>query len=152
MVRRALGVLAPSSWRATFGTKRWKRAVLLVLALVGVACDSQEQEKKEEWARLDRVIDVLRASANEDKAARLAELEQTGCAHFCALRFTCLSAYRLHTETLVRVALVRSQSQRGDEKPLTRELREAEQQLGEARILAQRCTDEQAEVARRFGD
>ncbi len=117
------------------------------------ACDSDHGERRREWARLTHAINQVREAENAEKAKALGQIEQLSCLHFCQLRETCLSAYRLHTAAFARVASVQATSPTDEARgnpslrsTLQEELTLAEREFGRARQKTNDCAALQGQL------
>jgi hypothetical protein len=137
------------------------RAAVASLALCLAAtpgCKSDaERAELAEVAHLVERIDRLRRADNADKEPLLGALSQAEChgADACALKDLCVRAYRLHQDALDAIAAAKRRAALDaaamDAAAKAREatrLSGIENDLTEAKALAERCAEEQVRVMR----
>jgi hypothetical protein len=134
-----------------------RAAALLVWLGLGsmLACRSDADRAREgKLARLAEEIDRLRTADNDHKQQWLAELRALECAdpESCGLQDLCVRAYTLHQTALDTIAAAKQLASEDASPPpdLGDRLRATEQQLSEARVLGQRCAEEQVRVVRKL--
>jgi hypothetical protein len=122
------------------------------------SCKSDaERAELAEVAHLVEHIDRLRRADNADKAPLLGALSAAECrgADACALKDLCVRAYRLHQDALDAIAAAKRRAS-GDPTALddvakaheASRLSAIEGDLSEAKVLAERCANEQVRVMR----
>ena len=132
------------------------RCALLVasacLCLAGCTSDARRAEQGR-VANLAERIDRLRRAPNADKRPLLEQLERADCtgADACALKDLCVRAYQLHQRGLDAIAALSALAGRdaGPAPDVAARLQTAERELGLARDLATRCSEEQVRVVRK---
>lgn len=129
----------------------------LCLALTPACKSDAERAELAEVAHLVEHIDRLRRADNADKAPLLGALSAAECrgADACALKDLCLRAYRLHQDALDAIAAAKRRAALDaaatDAAATAREakrLSAIQNDLTEAKSLAERCADEQVRVVR----
>lgn len=130
-------------------------SLLLVTGFVASCRSSEAREREAEFARIGHSIDALRNAPNEGKAPLIQALEKEGCRDqsACALKETCLSAYRL-----LDSARAASQNAKtllddrdgGAKKAVAAalEVNRAQTELERARDLSERCASDQGRLLR----
>ncbi len=124
----------------------------LVLCLLGCRSDAERAEQGR-VANLAERIDRLRRADNPGKRPLLAALRTAACvsADECALKDLCVRAYEVHQRALDAIESLKlvAVSDAGDNFPVRERLRQAEQDLGSARDLGERCAEEQVRTVRK---
>ncbi len=129
------------------------RARIAALACaLACACGPSSEEKAEAGA-LSRAIDLLRNAPNAGKAPLLNALKATRCTRpeLRALQDRCADAYGLHVRGVEHELEAKAKLAAGaDAGTVSALLASAEDELNRARPLVERCTDQQAELKRRY--
>jgi hypothetical protein len=129
--------------------QRVKSAGALALGLAMSGCPGAPAEKSEA-AAVSRAVNSLREADNQKKRDFVSALRETPCtaADICAVRSECLAAYELHVDVLARMngALGKNEVDRED----VGALEQMKKDLARSRDLAQKCTDAQGEMIRRY--
>jgi hypothetical protein len=126
--------------------------VLAVLLCAPLACGPSSEEKAEAGA-LSRAIDLLRKAPNEAKAPLLRALAATRSTRpeLQTVHDRCVDAYGLHVHGVELGLEAKAKLAAGaDAATVGALLASAEDELGRARPLIERCTDQQAELKRRY--
>lgn len=129
----------------------------LCLALAPGCKSDAERAELAEVAHLVEHIDRLRRADNADKAPLLGALSAAECrgADACALKDLCVRAYRLHQDALDAITAAKRRASGDAAAPdAAAKAREAtrlaaiQDDLTQAKSLAERCANEQVRVMR----
>jgi hypothetical protein len=117
------------------------------LGALGGACRGDQADAlSREAVRITSAARALRDASSADKALLLESLANTSCtaADLCALRATCLDAYRRHLRALGEARHA------GAAGAPAEAIARAERELEAAHDLAQRCARAEAEVRSKY--
>ena len=65
-----------------------------------LGCGPERVQKKREFARLNRTVELLQQAPNARKSPFVRELAGQECKHFCSFRDECAQAYGVHQRAL----------------------------------------------------
>lgn len=105
---RLLGAvpLSSSAKRTPFGKQGVR--FLCAAALVLLSCNT-DSNKRTEFARLNRAVELLQRASNKQKTPFVRGLENETCRFFCKFKDQCLLAYQTHDRALDLLSELRSE-------------------------------------------
>jgi hypothetical protein len=132
------------------------RAALALLCCIGLLLGCRSDAERAEQGRIANLaerIDRLRRADNPGKRPLLEALEAAPCVSTdaCALKDLCLRAYQVHQRALDSIESLKrvADGDAGVSQPVRERLQRAEQDLGTARELGERCAEEQVRTVRK---
>jgi hypothetical protein len=138
--------------------RRSLRSDAALALLLTFACDGEQQQAaRAEAGRIRHAVAALREAPNDAKPPRIAALDREQCSvpELCELKRSCVEAYRVFASGMEgsRVAGRALDADAGAEaaQRIAELVRVSERDLGRARELTRRCSELEAEVARRHG-